>query len=231
MRSPEPDLYKDKIELSLDGRQVFYLFFGGAVIACLVFVLGVMVGRRVEARAHVDRGAATTAARDPLNALDQLDASGGQEMSFRSELAGGKTTSQVDDAVAAIEKQRAAATVEASKPPPRPEPKAEPVKAEAPPVAKPDPEPAAKPEPVAVPEKAGKFTLQLSSFKEKVEAQSFLADMRIAGYRAYLVEAEVEGKGTFFRVRFGHYGTYEAALTAKEEFEGKMQKIAYVTRL
>ena len=53
--SREPELYKDKIEVSLDGRQIFYLFFGGAVIVGLVFVLGVMVGRRVEARGHVDR--------------------------------------------------------------------------------------------------------------------------------------------------------------------------------
>lgn len=231
----EPELYKDKIEISLDGRQVFYLFFGGAVIACLVFVLGVMVGRRVEARAHVDRGAATTAARDPLNALDQLDASGGSGMSFRSELAGGKTTSEVDEAVAAIEKQRAAAKAEAAKPPPKPEPaKAEPARAEAPKPEPPKAEPVAKPEPdpEPVPDKpAGKFTLQLSSFKEKVEAQSFLADMKIAGYRAYLVEAEVEGKGTFYRVRFGHYQTYEDAIEAKEDFENKMRKIAYVTRL
>src|SRR6478672_3100509 len=69
----ESELYKDKIEVSLDGRQIFYLFFGGAVIACLVFVLGVLVGKRVEARGHVDR-AGTTAVRDPLAALDALDA-------------------------------------------------------------------------------------------------------------------------------------------------------------
>jgi len=208
-----------------------------------VFVLGVMVGRRVEARAHVDRGAATTAARDPLNALDQLDASGAgaEDMSFRSALAGGKPTSEVDEAVAAIERQREAAKVEAAKPPPRPEkvvpeaevkvePVAKPEKVEPKPKAEAKAEPAAKPEPDPA-KPAGRFTLQLSSFKDKAEAQSFLADMRIAGYRAYLVEAEVEGKGTFFRIRLGHYESYEAALDAKEEFEEKMRKIAYVTRL
>ena len=40
----EMELFRDKIEVSLDSRQIFYLFFGGAVIASLVFVLGVMVG-------------------------------------------------------------------------------------------------------------------------------------------------------------------------------------------
>ena len=54
----ETELYKDKIEVSLDGRQIFYLFFGGAVIVGLVFVLGVMVGRRVEARGHTDHATA-----------------------------------------------------------------------------------------------------------------------------------------------------------------------------
>ena len=38
----------------------------------MVFVLGVMVGRRVEARGHLDR-ADTSAARDPLAALDRLE--------------------------------------------------------------------------------------------------------------------------------------------------------------
>src|SRR4051812_8376220 len=74
MPSRESELYKDKIEVSLDGRQIFYLFFGGAVIVGLVFVLGVMVGRRVEARAHIDH-APTSANVDPLAALDRLEGS------------------------------------------------------------------------------------------------------------------------------------------------------------
>jgi len=34
--------WRDKIELRLDNRQVFFLFFGSAVVACMLFVLGVM---------------------------------------------------------------------------------------------------------------------------------------------------------------------------------------------
>jgi DedD protein len=246
MRSPEHEVYQDKIELSLDGRQVFYLFFGGAVIACLVFVVGVMVGRRVEARSHVDRGAATSAARDPLAALDQLDATAREDLSFRSSLVGGSATTEVEQAIAAIERTRAAAhAVPAPKPDPDArKPAAKPDKP-AKPAAKPDrkparepgaepgpeprPEPRSKPEVAAEP--AGRFTLQLSSFKDKGEAESFLATVRDAGYRAYLVEADIEGKGTFFRVRLGKYDSYQAALDAKAAFERKVQRIAYVTRL
>jgi len=98
--SREADLYKDKIEVSLDGRQIFYLFFGGAVIVGLVFVLGVMVGRRVEARGHVDR-ARTTAAVDPLAALDRLEGNGG--LSFKGSLMGTPAPSDVEHEIGEIE--------------------------------------------------------------------------------------------------------------------------------
>ena len=42
--------WKDKIEVRLDNRQVFFLFFGSAVLACMLFVLGVIVGKRIESR-------------------------------------------------------------------------------------------------------------------------------------------------------------------------------------
>src|SRR5689334_25239086 len=106
MHARDPaDLYKDKIEVSLDGRQIFYLFFGGAVIVGLVFVLGVMVGRRVEARGHVDP-ARTAAAADPLAALDRLE--GPEELSFKGTLTGAPASAptEVERAVGELEKAR-----------------------------------------------------------------------------------------------------------------------------
>ncbi len=101
--SREADLYKDKIEVSLDGRQIFYLFFGGAVIVGLVFVLGVMVGRRVEARGHVDR-ARVAATVDPLAALDRLE--GGSGLSFQGALRGAEgPVSDVEKTIAAMPKK------------------------------------------------------------------------------------------------------------------------------
>src|SRR5215510_11229361 len=105
MPSHDPEIYKDKIEVSLDGRQIFYLFFGGSVIVGLVFVLGVMVGRRVEARGHFDR-ADTQAASDPLAALDRLERS--DHLSFRGALTGAETPTDVEKAIGEIERRRAA---------------------------------------------------------------------------------------------------------------------------
>ena len=41
----------------------------------------------------------------------------------------------------------------------------------------------------------------------------------------------VPDKGTFFRVRLGNYPSYDDAVTAKAEFERKVKKIAYVSRI
>src|SRR5262245_43638413 len=111
MPSREPELYKDKIEVSLDGRQIFYLFFGGAVIVGLVFVLGVLVGRRVEARGHLDR-AETPAETDPLAALDRLERS--DRLSFHGALRGGEAATDVEKAIGELEKRRASGATDKS---------------------------------------------------------------------------------------------------------------------
>jgi DedD protein len=60
--------WKDKIEVRLDNRQVFFLFFGSAMVACMLFVLGVIVGKRLETRGRAD----APAVEDPLAVLDRL---------------------------------------------------------------------------------------------------------------------------------------------------------------
>ena len=251
MAGADTELYKDKIEVSLDGRQIFYLFFGGAVVACLVFVLGVMVGRRLEARGHVDKVAGTSAARDPLAALDRMGSDG--TMTFPSALSGsGGPTAAVDREIAAMRARKKELAAEAAKPtavkpeavkpdavkPDAVKPEAAKPEAAKPTAVKPDavkpdavkPE-APKPEaPRSVDAAKAKFTLQLSAFQDQAEAEAFLSTVKSAGYGAYVTAAEVDGK-QFYRVRLGNYATYDDAVAAKAEFEKKVPKIAYVTRL
>jgi len=153
MPSREPELYKDKIEVSLDGRQIFYLFFGGAAIVGLVFVLGVMVGRRVEARGHLDR-AQTQTASDPLAALDRLERS--DNLSFHGALTGSEPATDVEKAIGELDKRRAPAKPE-KKPEAKPEAKAD--KVEAKPEAKAD----------KVEAKADKVEAKAESDKPKVD--------------------------------------------------------------
>jgi len=266
MASREPELYKDKIEVNLDGRQIFYLFFGGSVIVGLVFVLGVMVGRRVEARGHTDR-AHTAANVDPLAALDRLEGSGG--LQFQGALSGtggpavpgdvektigdlaakkadgGKPAAKADDGAAAAaaakdKKEKETAAVKEEKAAKEKKEKDEAAAA------------ARKKEEIAANEKAARaaneksdksdkdkpeksekvrYTLQLSSFQDKGEAQAFLDSLRSAGYQAYLTEAEVDGKGTFYRIRYGKYGSLDAATDAKAEIEKAAHKSASIMKL
>jgi DedD protein len=280
MPSRESELYKDKVEVSLDGRQIFYLFFGGAVIVGIVFVLGVLVGRRVEARGHIDR-ARTTASVDPLAALDRLEGNG--EMAFRGALTGKEATAPVEkkiDQIAAEKKKADPASAKneakkdeakkdeakkdetkkdeakkdeakkddaskkaekvADKPIEKPVVKPEDKVADKPaekPVLKPADKPmdkvADKPteKPVVKPEDKTRYTLQLSSFQDRSEAETYLAKMKDEGFQAQITQAEVEGKGTFYRVRMGSYRSLDAATTAKADFEKSSNKSASIMKL
>lgn len=283
----ENELYRDKIEVSLDGRQIFSLFFAGAVIVCAVFVIGVIVGKRVEARAHVDR--ATGVAGDPLAALDRLEADA--PLSFRRTLRSGQAAGgSVDAEIAAMASaQQVAQGEDKAGKQEKVEAKAE-VKSEGKADAKPEVKADAKPEVKndAKQEKADKsdaakaspdderaesgksdkaktdaktdgdsksdkdgdkaskdgegkeggkdekkksrYTLQLSAFQERGEAETFLSELRAAGYSPYVTPAEVDGKA-YYRVRLGTYPSYDDAVKAKGEFEKKIGRIAYVTKL
>lgn len=258
MAATDTDLFKDKIEVSLDGRQIFYLFFGGAVVATLVFVLGVMVGRRVEARAVVETGSPVT---DPLAALDRMEGSAG--LAFPSALrgddqvmlgavdatfakrskalkpgTGGPVTkstlsaSQVANEGTAKEEQSPAPKAAAEANEEKTKPAAAPTKAaptSAVPAA-PAKEVPALDKPEAKPAKR-RFTLQVGSFQDKSEADNFFRGLAVTKYEPYMVEADVPGKGTYYRVRVGGYASFDEAVEAKTNFEESQHVIAYVTRL
>lgn len=219
------EVYKDKIEVSLDGRQIFYLFFGGAVIVGLVFVLGVMVGRRVEARGHVER-AHVEAAVDPLAALDRLE--GGSGLSFQGALRGAEVPKTPVEAK--IEEGPRASGLG-----PQPEKKPEEKKPEE---KKPDDkkkntssdeekESSRSPKPEV---RGPRYTLQLSSFQDKSEADAYAQTIKSAGFEPRVTEGDVDGK-QFYRVRLGSYRSLEAANDAKADFEKASKKTALVTKL
>ncbi len=239
----DADRIRDKLEVSLDGRQVFFLFFGGAVVACLVFVLGVMVGKRLEGRERVARVAATSAAVDPLAALDELGADEkadghAEELVFPSALttAGDKARqrplgpadilparSYAPDGIAVILASHKAAAATFKMPDPAAEPSASSGKPAAEPAAAAPAQPTAPTTP--------KFTLQISSFQERAEADALVSRLTAAGYKPFVVMSDVPDRGIFFRVRLGAFPTRDEALVAKQDFEDKQHIIAYVTRI
>ncbi|MBV1858307.1 MAG: hypothetical protein KUG77_07835, partial [Nannocystaceae bacterium] len=81
--------WKDKVELNLDNRQIFFLFFGLSVVGCFVFALGVMVGRRVEVGPG---GEVAALSADSLSILD-----GHSEVETELSFQQGLKTSDIDD--------------------------------------------------------------------------------------------------------------------------------------
>jgi hypothetical protein len=82
-RQRDVERWRDKLELRLDNRQVFFLFFGSAVVACMLFILGVMVGKRIESRGQAE----AAMPQDPLAALDRAhEPAGGAAVAAEPEL-------------------------------------------------------------------------------------------------------------------------------------------------
>lgn len=236
------DRWKDKVELSLDGRQIFFLFFGSAVAACLIFVVGVLLGKRLEARALALQPAPVE---DPLAALDQLgDADEADDgLTFHQALAATPAHDKRAEAERRISESapepkpaaRVEARAEAVKEPKKAEPRA-PIKAAPLVAARPQvvqAAPAHKPDVAAhKPDAAAPhFTLQLSAFPDKSDAEEFMHKIQAAGYKPFLVASEIPGKGVFYRVRVGDFGSRQAAVEAKAAFEKKQRIIAYVAKL
>ncbi len=75
----------------------------------------------------------------------------------------------------------------------------------------------------------GSWTMQLSAYPDRAQADSFAAGLRDKGYAPYVVEAEIPGKGTWYRVRMGRFPTKDAASRYMEDFRRETSLNAFVT--
>lgn len=286
---------KEKFDVSLDNRQIVSLLIAGIIVMGAVFVLGVVVGKKLAGNAQA------AAAPDLLSALDanaqalQQAREAEPPLTFQDELTK-KSGSEGTPSKSG--------TVTVAIPPPAPKPKpaeppaaAEPKPTEAPahaeapvpegtsptdddyaPVpstskpaeSKPaSPKPESKPaetkvaeskpapspgkvEPAPVPTRTttpqgglkeaiaratqrpteavpgGAFTLQISAFQNRPEAERFAAKLRDRGYAPYIVPAEVPHKGTWYRVRMGSFPSKDAAARYLADFKRETQIDAFV---
>ncbi|MGE3547640.1 MAG: SPOR domain-containing protein, partial [Kofleriaceae bacterium] len=76
-----------------------------------------------------------------------------------------------------------------------------------------------------------RYTLQLSAFQDKSEAEAFLSSVKASGHEPYITRAEVDGKGTWYRIRLGSYKSMDAANGAKTEYERSSKQTANIIKL
>ncbi|WP_394850301.1 SPOR domain-containing protein [Pendulispora brunnea] len=74
----------------------------------------------------------------------------------------------------------------------------------------------------------GGYQLQISSFRSAQEATKFADQLRARGHKAYVREAHVPGRGTWYRVRVGPFSSQQAAAAYRGRFEAKEHVVPFL---
>jgi len=211
---------KERIELSLDGRQIASIVVGALVLLGVVFVLGLNLGRQLAARQiEATRG-------DVLAGLDRPPPAptapiSDDALTFHDRLTKDRPALADDPPVkpAAVAPAPAAAPKAAASPPaaaataPKPSP---PVTAAAPSAAA----TAIKGLSAGTPPAAGGFSVQLVSTPSRAEADKLAA--KLPEFDPRVEAAEVTGKGRVYRVRAGSFETRAEAEKAVKAIAAKV---------
>lgn len=79
--------------------------------------------------------------------------------------------------------------------------------------------PTSAPEEVAPHGHEGAYTLQVVSYESPDQAERFAKNLRSRNHKAFVMQAEVPGRGRFFRVRIGPFDVRKDALDYQASFE------------
>lgn len=199
MREPNPRLRppRERFELSLDGRTVASIVAGALVLLAVVFVLGLNVGKQLALR---------RAEREPAGDLDALDRAPAPPAQVKDEAL------TFHDRLTKDAPPPLPPAPEAAAPTPSPTPKSTPTPT---PTPAPAPTSITPPTPTAAatsnrrPPPAKPWTVQLAAAQDRAEAERVAA--KFSALNPRIEEADVPGKGRFWRVRIGGFDTRDAA--------------------
>jgi cell division septation protein DedD len=225
-------------EIQLNGKQLVFLFMSATVVAVVIFLAGVMVGRGVEAPDAARAAAAGEELIDPTAEPPVATSTGATTGS------GAPVTTQ--------ETLTYASRLESSRPPdenlsPRAEPIAPEASAPPPPAPVPAREPtpapvAAAPAPAAAAPAPGAaaatdvgteppgngFVVQVAATRERSEADNIARRLAGKGYPAFVTTPATGPR--MFRVRVGKYPDRRAAETVAGRLEREEQFKPWITR-
>ena len=224
-------------EIQLNGKQLVFLFMASTVVAVVIFLCGVMVGRGVRTLRPVDAAeAAADAAADPTAAVQpsasepetavtaptNAPVAANEDLTYPNRLEG-------QDAADEQLKPRgttAKATVPALPAPPKVEqPAPKPVATSTKLTAK---ETEAKPQAPAEPAGDG-FVVQVAAVNDRGEADSIAKRLASKGYPTFVTTPR-NGVPKMFRVRVGKYPSRREAETIAARLQKEDQFKPWVTR-
>jgi cell division septation protein DedD len=226
-------------EIQLGGKQLVFLFMTATVVAVVVFLCGVMVGRGVPTRAAgvaagpADPGADPTVISGdaPSNSSAAgAPVAGGETLSYPGALLGSgegaeSTLVPVSEAVALGDPMASPAAAEAPRAMPKPVVPA-PERAETPEArpARAAVDPVATVRDLSEPTGSG-FVVQVAAVRERLEANNMARRLADKGYPAFVTTA-----GANFRVRVGKYDNRGEADAVAERLRRDERIEPWVTR-
>jgi cell division septation protein DedD len=236
-------LIQEKIDLSLERRQVALLAAVALVLLGGVFALGVLVGRQLASAAlsgphpaaagdlvALDaqkddaqlpvRQAAPVAAPAPAEPAPRGLTAAANPSPAAGQGALGKARADSADDSGRREEREAKRPADDRVVPPAPKPAT--IAAPKPPAR------AASGPPAPPPKQLGAFTVQLGASQDRVDAQRLEDRARSAGLRPYLVEVDLGPKGIWYRVRVGAFASREAAERFRKDVERELRGSAIV---
>ena len=247
MRVRDDDKIRTKKSVALDAHQLGYVVFGGLVVAGLVFAAGFAVGQEYAPPARPQAIAEVAC----LEVLDEAGPAAASAVSmpmpdlhYEERLKTPVPPAAPDDpALRLLAEEREDLAL----------PGVEPALPEEPPEDSPfgDPavldeaEPAVAVAPPAAPERRrsdrarserpersrGKFTLQVQAFRDRAQADAFVAQLQAHGHSAFVQESNIRGKGRWYRVRVGRFANQKEALAFQTQFESSEGIDTFVTAL
>jgi len=75
------------------------------------------------------------------------------------------------------------------------------------------------------------YSLQIRAFRNIVEANEFVSTLRREGYTPHMILSDIPGRGRWYRVRVGRFGTMDEALRYQAVFEKKEGIATFVAPL
>lgn len=232
-------------EISLESKELYLLIAGLLLFMVLLFIFGIFVGKKME-HTQVDSeiGPPVAAAPDtePVREAlpgpdEEMELPGPEEAGVGEDedipAAGPGAGEKGEDIQYTYYDSLVKGKDVGIQPGPGPEAEAEPEEEEPPsppPAVRSAPIP--KDAPVTAPpvSQEGKYTIQIASFLEREQAQNLVRWLRERGYPAFMITAEIEGRGTWHRVRVGRFPSKEEANTYQKQLEKKIHLRGFIAR-
>jgi cell division septation protein DedD len=221
-------------EIQLSGKQLVFLFMATTIVAVVIFLCGVQVGRGVRSDRAAEGGDTSASATPPPAAAtpSQPVAAGGppaaeppapapepdDELSYAKRLQGDQSASPAEKL-----KPRAG---DAAAPPPSPASQAS-ASRTTPPVSAPKGSPRAETAAAASTGRPGAWIVQLTALQDRNAAAAIAQRLVAKGYPAFVLDPAA-GSPTIYRVQVGGYPDREKADQAARRLEKEEQFKTYV---